>query len=371
MERNTMTYDLRGSTQDPEFGAKAEGLRRLASAGLPVPLGSVITARIADDEIDHVAEEIAARFTGELVAVRSSGSREDSADASFAGQFDTILNVVASREAIAEAVRRVRLSATKSGVATYADATIAMSVLVMPMVDADVAGVAFTLDPVTGERVVIVEAVKGLGDKLASGEAVGERWRVGNETELENPLGVLSPDQAVAVADLATRCENVMGAPQDIEWAIADGNTVLLQSRPITTVDDVEPIPFDDEIPPGPWEWDSTHNRLPMTPLTISSFAPGFARATRHLAETYGIPISHLEMRTINGYVYIQVVPPAGKPGQSVPPKAIMRAMFSVIPLLRKRKKAAKRAWDERVDRQLLSEWRSTARPAVEETVDR
>jgi rifampicin phosphotransferase len=360
--------DLGGFT----IGEKAGRLRQLATAGLPVPAAVVIPAETDDADLDDAARKIAARFVGERLAVRSSGVAEDLESASFAGQYETVLNVPAQPAAIAEAARRVRASAAASGVATYAGAhTTAMAVLIMAMVPADAAGVAFTRDPMSGERCVVVEAVQGLGDQLASGEAVGERWRVGDSADRLNNLGVLTPQQADQVAELAKRCEQALGSPQDIEWAISGDDVVLLQSRPITGLDDIEPVPIDDEIPPGPWEWDSTHNRLPMTPLTAAVFVPGFERASRRMAETYGAPISHLAMRTINGYLYIQVVPPAGKAGAPPPPKPVMRALFHVVPLLRRRKRAARRVLQERVDRQLLAEWRNAIRPETEQILDR
>ncbi|MDJ0792064.1 MAG: PEP/pyruvate-binding domain-containing protein [Acidimicrobiia bacterium] len=368
-----LTVEIADGGDSKTVGGKAAGLSRLAERDLPVPPGLIIPVGVPDADLEAAAIEIARRFPGERLAVRSSAVAEDLAEASFAGQYETVLGVHADPDGIAAAARRVRSSVDASHVGGYAGSRPAgMAVLVMPMVDAAKAGVAFTRDPLTGESVVVVEAVEGLGDRLASGEASGERWRVAASAEPESGSDVLDPDEAASVASLALRCEEALGTAQDIEWAItADGGVVLLQSRPITTVDDVEPIPMDDPIPPGPWEWDSTHNRLPVTPLTSSTFAPAFAAASRNLAETYGIPASHLEMRAINGYLYIQVVPPAGKPGQPNPPAFVMRAMFNVIPLLRSRRKAAQRAMSERVDRSLRAEWMSEVKPQTEATLDR
>lgn len=361
------TVDLADNPGDLTIGGKAEGLRVLRAFGMPVPSGAVIPAEAHDDDLPRLASEVAKRFAGDRLAVRSSGVVEDGHEASFAGQYETVLNVPSSPSDILAAARRVRASVRNEGVGAYAGASSAeMAVLVMPMIEADAAGVAFTRDPVTGRRWVLVEAVAGLGDKLASGEAVGERWTVTDIPERLNDLGVLTTTHARAIAELARRCETVMERPQDIEWAISEGEVVLLQSRPITTLDDVEPIPMEDEIPPGPWEWDSTHNRLPMTPLTSSVFIPGFESASRRLAATYGVPISYLAMRTINGYLYVQVVPPAGKAGAPTPPKPIMRALFHVVPTLRQRKRAARRVSEDRVDTQLLSEWRNAIRPSIE-----
>lgn len=352
-------------------GGKAAHLQVMAAAGLPVPEGVVIPAEASAAELEGLAAVVAESLAGRRLAVRSSAEAEDTSTASFAGQYETVLDVAPEAAAIADAVRRVRGSARQEGVASYASRqSAAMAVLIMPMVDADAAGIAFTRDPVTGERVIVVEAVAGLGDRLAAGERRGESWRLGAELGRIDDLGVLTQDQARAVADVAARCEEIAGVPQDIEWAISSGEVVLLQARPITTIDDIEPIPMDDTPPPGPWEWDSTHNRRPFTPLTASVFAEGFARASRRLAETYGAPIKQLSMRTINGYLYIQVVPPLGKPGAPSPPKPVMRVLFSVVPVLRKRKAAARRAVRERVDRRLHREWLDSVAPRIEASID-
>jgi pyruvate,water dikinase len=357
---------------DLTIGGKAAGLAPLARAGLPVPPAVVIPAEARDEDIPALAAAVASRFAGATLAVRSSGVAEDLQHASFAGQYETVLNTPAAADAVAAAVNRVRASATGAGVASYAGThATTMAVLVMPMIDATAAGIAFTRDPITGDRGVIVEAVRGLGHRLAAGEQIGERWRVADTTERLSDLGVLSEGQARAVAELAGQCEEVAGRPQDVEWAITGDTVVLLQSRPITTLDEVEPIPMTEQAPPGPWEWDSTHNRLPMTPLTTSLFSDGFERASRRLAETYGAPIKQLSMRTINGYLYIQVVPPAGKPGMPFPPKPVMRALFHVAPLLRQRKRAARRAVEQRTDRRLLEQWNTEVRPTTEATLDR
>lgn len=353
------------------IGGKASGLSRLARSGIPVPPGAVIVAEATDDQIEGLSRQISERYPAQRLAVRSSGVAEDSAQASFAGQFATILDVASNHESIASAVRRVRASVGGAGVAIYAGSPpTAMAVLVMPMIDAEAAGVAFTRDPVSGDTVVVIEAVRGLGDQLAAGSVAGELWRVGNVAERQNDLAVLDETQACAVADLAVRCEEASGTPQDIEWAIVGNQVIVLQSRPITTVDDVDPVPMDDPAPDGPWEWDSTHNRLPITPLTESVFTEGFERASRRLAETYGAPIKQLSMRVINGYLYIQIVPPAGKPGSPFPPKPIMRTLFNVVPLLRGRKKAARIAREQRIDQQLLDEWNIEVGPATDATVD-
>lgn len=352
------------------IGGKAAGLHRLAAAGLPVPPGAVVPAEATDGDVDRLADHVCLRWPGGRLAVRSSGATEDSAEASFAGQFDTVLDVEPAAGVLAGAIRRVRASTATDRVAAYGPgADLRMAVLVMPMVRAAAAGIAFTRDPVSGARVVVVEAVPGVADRLAAGEATGERWTVADTPRCTSDAIVLSADQVVRVAELARRVEQLEGTAQDIEWAIADGRVQLLQARPITTLDDLEPLPMDDEVPPGSWEWDSTHSRRPASPLLADVFPAGMERGSRMLAREYGVPFDHLALRAINGYFYIQVVPPVGRPGSPPPPALLSRLLFRVVPVLRRRHRAARRAFAEGAWEGWHRRWRSEVRPAIEATL--
>jgi phosphoenolpyruvate synthase/pyruvate phosphate dikinase len=147
---------------DPSLlGAKATNLGRLASAGFPVPPGFVVTPA-AEGHLQEASQrllESATALGAERFAVRSSGTAEDLEDASFAGQYETLLNV--RPEGLPEAVEQVFASASAPRVSAYkedrAEATGGathprMAVLVQVMVGADSAGVAFTANPVTGSR---------------------------------------------------------------------------------------------------------------------------------------------------------------------------------------------------------------------------
>jgi phosphoenolpyruvate synthase/pyruvate phosphate dikinase len=133
--------------------------------------------------------------------VRSSSTAEDLADASFAGQYETVLGVSTLEDVVA-AVGQVRASAATVHAAAYREQQTSgtdagMAVLVQPMVAAHSAGIAFSANPVTGADEVVIEAVRGLGDALASGDADAERWNVaaGAARPLAN-TGVL--DEATA-----------------------------------------------------------------------------------------------------------------------------------------------------------------------------
>lgn len=244
-----------------------EALRRLAGearervGGLALP--------------DGLAGQIAAalRTLGEAhaYAVRSSASAEDLDDASFAGLQDTYLQVRGAA-AVADRVRACWASLFTDRAVVYrrrrgiSAGRAAMAVVIQRMIAADAAGVIFSADPTTGHRgVAVVEAVWGLGDALVSGHALADvvRVRRADGVVLERRIadkrqalvgraegGVVAQDvpedrRTAAVLDdaevrelarLAGRAEALRGAPQDVEWARADGRLWLLQSRPITTL---------------------------------------------------------------------------------------------------------------------------------------
>lgn len=295
----TMTYllDLRDATEPREAGRKAATLALLRRDGFPVPDGVVLTADALDQALAdaglppnpspdavravEVPVEVATalrhtvqRWHGLPLAVRSSGVDEDLPSASYAGLYTTVLNV--SEDQLADAVRRCWASAVGDPVRSYrsgsASAVVRMAVLVQPMVPAVAAGVAFTADPVTGDRgAVIVEAVRGLGERLVSGAASPDEWivRDGTATRRTSTEDAIDAEIASSVAGLARRVEQHFGGPQDIEWAYAGGEVVLLQARPITALPrrQVEPVPVPIEPPPGYWIRDASHShcRLPRS----------------------------------------------------------------------------------------------------------
>ena len=281
----------------PRAGQKAAHLGDLLSAGLPVPDGFVIAAGAATDDgalAAAVAQGLALLGgAGVTVAVRSSSVAEDRCDASFAGIYETVLDV-SGAEAIAEAVRRCRTSASDARAAGYRPGDggdQVMAVLVQRMVRAECAGVAFTADPVTGDRAqVLVIAAAGLGDRLVAGGERGERWVVaGGEAHPAEAPGdrLLDRRRAQEIAALARRVEAHFGGPQDIEWAIAEGRVFLLQARPMTALP--AEVRWD---PPRPGGW-LRNFRLgewlpePVTPLFESWF---LERCEATFAEAHGPP---------------------------------------------------------------------------------
>ncbi|HEX8555065.1 MAG TPA: PEP/pyruvate-binding domain-containing protein [Sphingomonas sp.] len=278
----------------PLAGGKGAALGRLVAAGFDVPPFIVVPAgaRLHEDEI---ASALPVLGPGPY-AIRSSGLAEDGAADSHAGQFLSILNVPAAQ--VAGAVARVAASGAGEGHAAYRahrgldDAGEGPAVVIQRMVPADVAGVAFSADPVSGRRDrVVVSATQGLGDRLVAGEVDGTSWWIDREgRSVERRGDAILPDEAVArVADLARAVERAFGVPQDIEWALADGRLHLLQARPITSP--LRPEPLADS---GLAVFDNSNivESYPgiVSPLTFSFAAYAYARVYQSFVALLGVP---------------------------------------------------------------------------------
>lgn len=236
--------------------------RRIEASELPQEVRTDLTAAY---------ERLVGAARGQPVAVRSSATCEDAADASFAGLQDTYLWV----QDAAQMLRRVRSCwASLYSVESisyrlkhgFAEERVAMAVVVQHMVDARTAGVMFTRSPTTGDRsVVTIEGAWGLGSAVVGGEVTPDRWVLGKVTgeisvrEISDkqiqhipataggtePVAVseerrrhacLSDEELQQLRELGRRIERHYGCAQDIEWAIdrASGAILLLQSRPET-----------------------------------------------------------------------------------------------------------------------------------------
>ena len=319
-----------------QVGTKAANLGELRQAGFAVPDGVVVTGT---GEVD--ARAIVAALGKVPLAVRSSAAAEDLGDASFAGQYDTVLDV-RGPDALRQAIQTVRDSASGARTQHYrasrggSDAG-PIAVLVQHMLRPQVAGVAFTGDPLTGARDrVVITAGRGLGERVVSGEAIGDEWVIrGEAAECRRRVeSALDATQAVAVGRLARAVEaHVGGTPQDIEWAIEDGRLYLLQARPMTALP--EPV---DWIPPAPGYWLRTF-RLgewlsdPMTPLfetwLLQRLGEGL-RAGMH--NSVGATIRFPEA-AVNGWYYAM----AGLHPRDIPPtflRALLQSRGRVVPVM-------------------------------------
>lgn len=214
---------------NPPAGGKAAVLAQLEAAGFRIPKFVV----------SPVDLEEAAGMLGFPLAVRSSASVEDGRRASFAGQFRSFLNLGSLAE-VEAAVGQCRRSVDRPGAVEYArrqgfdPASIRMDVIVQRMVQPELAGVAFTVNPLTGDDEVVIEACAGLADGLLAGE-----------------VAALPPGDALLErhrADIARTALDVarhFGAPQDVEFAVAGGQVYVLQARPVTRI----------HFAPGIGEW--------------------------------------------------------------------------------------------------------------------
>lgn len=179
------------------------------------------------------------------VAVRSSATAEDLPDASFAGQQETYLGVEGA-DAVCEHVVHCWASFFSERALFYRRHKgslddLGMAVVVQRMVEAEKAGVLFTVDPVQRRRdQMIVEAIHGLGERLVAGEVTPDHYVVDRQGAVKREhlasSGTLHPEELLRLAELGRQLEGHFGGPQDVEWAIAGGEVFLLQSRPVTTL---------------------------------------------------------------------------------------------------------------------------------------
>lgn len=231
-------------------GGKAKGLNKLINAGLKVADGFVIIGLTSPEDYDAAVKHYVASGYGK-VAVRSSATAEDGADFSAAGQYATVLDVEGADEftaALETCIASLSSETAESYSAFFADAkSRAMSIVVQKMVAANRAGVAFTADPVTGEKAVLIEAVLGVGESLVSGHAKSESCVVpllggGAAVDLSSiPPGgrILKPDDVLRISTDSLKAKEFFGEELDLEWAIDGcGTLVWLQARPITTIDE-------------------------------------------------------------------------------------------------------------------------------------
>lgn len=286
-------------------GGKGAGLARLLKAGFPVPPGFVITTAafreaLADaairstsgDSLEAARRALLAwempaplrravlsayRRLGGPVAVRSSMVGEDSQSGSFAGQLDTVLNVE-GEDALLDAVRRVLASAfgdrlwaylAKDAHASAGQTNLdpqapenpraphppdahpaahlvknlpSLAVVVQRMVQAQVSGVAFSVDPVTGEPGIVIEAAPGLGEDLVQGRVRPDRYRLNSHGALAErapakPGRPLLDEAAVgALGAIVQAVAEFADGPQDVEWSFDGRRFYVLQARPISSI---------------------------------------------------------------------------------------------------------------------------------------
>ncbi|GET38022.1 PEP/pyruvate-binding domain-containing protein [Microseira wollei] len=312
------------------MGGKARAIAQLQSEGFLIPNGFVVSAAAFEDSVntqqkfdETSLQQYKAIQTGlvtvqpreavqlellqalaelcpnaELLAVRSSASDEDGMQHSFAGQFDSFLHVKPAD--VVDKIAAVWRSGFNIRVLNYRQ-ELGLSpiphppaVLIQRMVNAEVSGVAFAADPVTGRRsIAVVSAVPGLASSLVSGENDADTYRVDREGSIierqiigEKPI--LKDNQILAVAELARQVSKYFQVPQDIEWAIESGQLYLLQSRPITALAQMPD-------PDGIFNlWDNSNIAESYsgvtTPLTFSFARRAYEEVYRQFCYFMGVP---------------------------------------------------------------------------------
>jgi len=232
-------------------------------------------------------------------AVRSSAVGEDGDRFSFAGQLDTVLGVEADADALADAVRHCWRSAFGARVLEYrrragsVQEAARIAVIVQRMVEGDVSGVLFTMDPVTGDRERMrVSACAGLGEALVSGAADADEYvlrRDGAVVEMRlAEARLLSGEVLGALAEMGRRVERSEGGARDIEWTMRDGELWLLQARPITSAARPEASVADRRV-----VWDNSNIQESYcgvtTPLTFSFARAAYASVYEQTMRTLGV----------------------------------------------------------------------------------
>lgn len=279
-------------SENAEVGGKCASLIRLMQLGMVVPDGMVITTSAYGDHakrcglnekisplikeqdwagVDRTALDILennpldealsdaildryGRMKNPAVAVRSSATCEDQEEASSAGQYETYLNIQ-GKDALLSAIRKCWASLWSRRALVYRhrrgidQLSARMAVIIQEMVQADAAGVLFTQDPLMQDQQHIrIEIVPGLGEALVSGNMVGDVYRVDRstltETGKKNGSRLLDSKLLGELCGMALAIEEHFHTPQDIEFAIAQEKVHLLQSRPMTALEEtsVEPI---------------------------------------------------------------------------------------------------------------------------------
>lgn len=307
-------------------GGKAAGLSALIAAGERVPAGFCITTVAHDAAVaaggrlgEPLAVTIVEAYRGlgaGAVAVRSSATAEDLPPASFAGQHDTLLDVV-GEQALLDAVQVCWASLSGPRARAYReavgvdDAGVRMAVVVQRMVDPAAAGVLFTANPITGCRTeMVVDAVAGLGDVVVDGSVAADHYVLDGSAQAGSAQpgsGCLGAAQLDELREAGARLQERAGAPQDVEWAFDhDGRLWLLQSRPITTL-----FPQPTSPRPGPRVYvEAGHMQgmlRPFTPMGMSAMRVATALSLTGV----GIPadpfVGHPGLVDIGGRMFMDI----------------------------------------------------------------
>jgi rifampicin phosphotransferase len=412
-------------------GGKGASLARMAAAGLPVPPGFHITTQVYRRFINenHLADEILAAAKqgrvddpstldkasaqiqsmiiqgaihddiaisireayGKLgsddpaVAVRSSATAEDLPEMSFAGQQETYLNIHGADQVL-EAVKRCWASLWTARAIGYRIRNnvlpegVALAVVVQQIVPADVAGILFTANPVTGARdQIVINAAWGLGEAIVGGHVTPDTFIVDKQTGAlesqeiadkdvmtvqlpegtrEEPVptekgrqAALTESQAIKLSKLGTQIETLYGQPIDVEWALHDGRFFILQARPITALPEPR-LPLDWKLPrpDGKYVRQSVIELLPdpLSPLFATLGIPAWNDSIYMLILPLGmqsvklsdfLPEGWQMLTTINDYAYYD--------GSGFTGKQSIRALLAMPRLIKTLLPTARERWEK------------------------
>ncbi|MHC5108322.1 MAG: PEP/pyruvate-binding domain-containing protein [Planctomycetota bacterium] len=349
-----LNFDDTMATRTEYAGGKGANLAILTRRGFPVPRGFIITAacydefvrgmkiplnRLRGDSLDDESMELARRewYTAmdtaklpgaldsllrdnlaayppdQLFAVRSSSTMEDLSYAAFAGQHETFLGC-RGIETVRARIRDCFRSLWSHRAVAYRQQRdldhrrISMAVIIQEMVPCDTAGVAFSINPVTGNlNQIVVDANLGLGETVVGGEQDVDHYEIDKKSgrlcrsiiahkmrkivctedgTQDQPINAAQVDRPCLneamlsrIVDLLRKVENSFQFPQDIEWGFYQGKLLLLQSRPITA------------FAPR-WTRDESAERFPgvITPLSWDLMEEGFQQSFRFSLELMGLP---------------------------------------------------------------------------------
>jgi pyruvate,water dikinase len=248
------------------IGTKGSNLSLLTRAGFPVPPGFCISvdgfSLLSISEIDQAVGRLQTR----AVAVRSSAVEEDLSRASFAGIYPTRLNVC-TPEGVIEALNEIQAAREAPATLAYCrkrgiSGDIRMAAIVQQLIVPDASGVLFMNDPIGGRGRIVIEGSWSLGESVVSGAVIPDQWVLSRNGEIltakisnkdiavvpaidgtrlvevdlaRRRLPCLDEPLIQSLFELAFRCQEFFGGPQDIEWAADRDKVWLLQSRPITS----------------------------------------------------------------------------------------------------------------------------------------
>ncbi len=363
--------------QQSQAGGKGGSLAKLSQAGYPVPDGFVILPAAFEDDaltsgctlsaeawaqIQPYLDRLRGTDSNTTFAARSSAMSEDSAQASFAGEFESVLNVRTDEE-IREAIHTVYRSRQNERVQAYSQAKglsaeHEIAVIIQQLVHAESSGVLFTANPVTGQRNhAMISAAWGLGEAIVGGLVTPDTLIVDKATgrvltretadkqvmtvrvatksgaesgteeqpvpETKRSAPVLSDEQAAELVRLGVQIETLYGMPMDIEWTMAQERFAIVQARPITALPEPEPpVPTEWKLPKGMYS--VMRNNIvelmaePLTPL-FGTFGLAAVNTSmqRLLADFFGRSDVMPEelIITVNKYAYYNG---SLKPGQIV-----------------------------------------------------